>query len=421
VRRFLPGQPSLFVILTVSIVVGALVAALATAQAQFTSSVTNDRSTYYRLRVKLAYKSGPQDFDIVVGCNVRQINYAYGGRTYEAGLIPTVFGRRMSDGKGLVVRPPNACQGETTDNGRVQLDLLPVVVVYDNADRLDFGIAYLSEDAYESSLSELKFSGATIEKATKAEFDEFRRTQANLISRAKYHSSASADTLKRMGLPQVAERWAYMCESYARFRISVDLRELVRRYWPEERPDYWLTDSYDVEGKISAALRHSRSVESDRDSSPRPFLDFGNPGDSAADLGFPTRAGGGRVSGTRNSVPVSYYPAATDYRSDQWPSDRKDWQRYIREHGSFADINVAFRGASTRGFAYCFVTARGAPGASSQEIDSARRIVGRIDDERIVSKRAASGPAFRPHLIFERDEYVWTFFRLYLGSPGGDV
>jgi hypothetical protein len=419
--RLLPKRASLFTVLAASIVVGVLIAAFATAQAQLTSSVTNDRSTYYRLKVKLAYKGEPQDFDIVVGCNVRQINYAYGGRTYEAGLIPTVFGRRMSDGKGLVVRPPNACQGETTANGRVQPDLLPVIIVYDNADRLDFGIAYLSEDAYESLLSVLKFGGATIDKATKAEFDEFRRTQANLITRPKYHSSASADMLKRMGLPQVAERWAYMCESYARFRIPADLRELVRRYWPEERPNYWLTDSYDAESRVSAALRDSRAIENDRGTGPRPFLAFGNPGDSAADLGFPTRAGGGRVSPTRGGVPVSYYPSATDYRSDQWPSDRNDWPRYIREHRSFADVDVVFRGASTRGFAYCFVTARGAPGASSQEIDSAQRIVGRIDDERIVSKRAASGPAFRPHLVFERDEYAWMFFRLYLGSPGGDV
>lgn len=167
---------SLFAVVTASTVIGGLIAVLATAQAQLTSSVTDNRSTYFRLKVKLAYKGEPQDFDIVVGCNVRQINYAYGGRTYEPGLIPTVFGRRMSDGKGLVVRPPDACQGQTTDNGKVQPDLLPVVVVYENAETLDFGIAYLSEDAYESPLSVLKFGGATIEKATRAEFGlpEFR-------------------------------------------------------------------------------------------------------------------------------------------------------------------------------------------------------------------------------------------------------
>ena len=59
-----------------------------------------------------------------------------------------------------------AAAQQTTANGGVQPDLLPVIVVYDNPDTLSFGIAYLSEDAYESPLSALKFGGATIEKAT---------------------------------------------------------------------------------------------------------------------------------------------------------------------------------------------------------------------------------------------------------------
>ena len=131
--------------------------------------------------MKLAYKGEPQDFNIVVGCNVREIFYKEGGSTYEAGLIPSVFGRRMNDGRGLVVRPPRACRGETTANGQVEPDLLPVIVVYDNADTLDFGIAYLSEDAYESPLSVLKFGGASIEAATRADFDKFRREQTNSL------------------------------------------------------------------------------------------------------------------------------------------------------------------------------------------------------------------------------------------------
>jgi hypothetical protein len=411
----------------VAVIIGALLAVRSeTMQAllgrwSFVKSVTNDNSTYYRLKVKLAYKGEPQDFDIVVGCNVHQITYKDNSRTYEVGLIPTVFGRRMSDGKGLVVRPPNACRGETTANGRVQPDLLPLVIVYDNADRLDFGIAYLSEDAYESPLSVLKFGGATIEKATRPEFEAFRQTQANLVTRAKYHSAASANALKQLGLAQVAERWAYVCESYARFRIPADLRQSVARYWPAERPEYWLIDSYASESEVSFALRNSRSIENDRDSGPRPFLAFGNPGDGAADLGFPTRGGGGRVSATRGGVPESYYPVSTDYRSDQWPSERKDWTRYIQGHGSFADINVAFRGTSARGFAYCFATVRDAPPGNSQEIGPDQRIAGRVDDERISSKRVAVGPFLRPHLIFERDEYFWLFVRVFLGSPRGDV
>jgi hypothetical protein len=109
----------------------------------FVKSVQQDKGVYFRLKVNLTYKGEPQDFDIVVSCNARQISYGGGGRTYEAGLTPTVFGRRMDDGKGLVVRPPDACDGKTTKNGGVAPDLLPLIVVYDDADSLAFGTAYL--------------------------------------------------------------------------------------------------------------------------------------------------------------------------------------------------------------------------------------------------------------------------------------
>src|SRR3712207_6491895 len=77
----------------------------------FTKSVEQDRGVYFRLKVDLTYKGEPQPFDIVVGCNVLQINYKDNSRTREVGLIPALFGRRMRDGAGLVIKPPDACNG----------------------------------------------------------------------------------------------------------------------------------------------------------------------------------------------------------------------------------------------------------------------------------------------------------------------
>jgi hypothetical protein len=238
----------------------------------FVKSVEEDHGTYYRLKVKLTYKGEPQDFNIVVGCNVREIIYKDNSSTYEAGLIPTVFGRRMSDGKGLVVRPPNACDGQTTANGEVQPDLLPVVVVYDDAETLTFGIAYLSEDAYKNPLSVLKFGGATIEKATRAEFDEFRRAQPNLVKRESYHSTLDSDTeLKRLGFTHLTRSFGNNCQGYMRFRIPTELRELVRQRWPESRPKYWRADTYGAEKEITNELRRAQ-VPTDRPGDqPRPL------------------------------------------------------------------------------------------------------------------------------------------------------
>jgi hypothetical protein len=295
-RRFFgTGWPLKSVLLALS---GVLLAALAPVQAQLVESLKEDRSTYYRLKVKLAYKGEPQDFDIVVGCNVRQTFYKEGGRTYEAGLTLTVFGRRMSDGKALVVRPPNACRGETTANGRVQPDLLPLLIVYDNADRLDFGVAYLSEDAYESPLSVLKFGGATIETSVRAEFDHFRASHANVVKRELYHSALASDRdLAQMGLTRVERTWAHVCEGYERYLLGDQACSLLREHWPESRPRFWQPD-YGVERTLATAILDRRtSVHSDTaDRARHVAWSFG---DGAADLGLPTRTGGGLVAKTR--------------------------------------------------------------------------------------------------------------------------
>lgn len=423
-RRFFPKLPWFLIVVALAVIGGVLLAAHSEiAQAQTVKSITNDDSTYYRLKVKLTYKGDPQDFDITVGCNVRQIFYKEGGSTYEAGLIPTVFGRRMSDGKALVVRPPNACRGETTANGKVQPDLLPMVIVYDSADRLDFGVAYLSEDAYENPLSVLKFGGATIEKATRSEFDEFRRTQTNVLTRELYHSTTGR--YRELKLAQVDGRFAYACVAYARFRIPEAARSAVDTYWPNTHPRYWRPDTYEADSKLGEAIlsrkQGDRSQTDRPDDPPYPTRAFLPLSDEPVDLGLPTRARGGLVSVQRGAAPRSYYPAANDYRMDRWPRNRSDWPDYIAGRSDFADVDIDFRDGQSRGFGYCFASRAGAPDPELLKLEQSKRIVGRVDGQAITSKRGPLGPSTMPARIFERDEYVFVFVRIYLGSSGGDV
>ena len=370
----------------------------------FVRSIEDDRGTYYRLKVKLTYKGEPQDFDIVVGCNVRRITYKDGSGTYEAGLIPTVFGRRMSDGKGLVVRSPNACDGETTANGKVQPDLLPVVVVYDDADTLDYGIAYLSEDAYESPISVLKFEGATVESARRSDFDEFRRTQTNLVSRRSYWSAlAPPDVLKRMNIERVPKPWAHACEGYKRFRIPESARSLVRRHWPEEKPHYWVAETYPVESELGAAIFNGTRVQPDRVDDPVAESHYFGPYTQyEANYGMPTRAGGGTVKFS-GQLPAAYYPASSDFRIDYVPPD-----------GKFAPADITINGGKTRGFAYCFALAR----IQADTDPPSKRLLARVDGEEVTQGHQVLGS---PLLIFERDEYVLVFFRISLDSTRGDV
>jgi hypothetical protein len=389
-RRFILALVCLFTV-TAAIIGGALVVSSSEiALAQFVGSVTDD-GTYYRLKVKLTYKGGPQDFDIVVGCNVRQIFYKSGGSTYEAGLIPSVFGRRMSDGKGLVVRPPAACRGETTANHHVRPDLLPAVVVYDSADTLDFGTAYLSDDAYESPLSVLKFGGATIERATRAEFDAFRRTQENLVTRSIFWTGAAgADVLKRMNVQPAIKPFARLCEGYQRYDLSGEAQSLVRQYWPKGDPTYWAS-TYDAERALHSAIR-------------KQYLWFFTEG--AADFGMPRRGG-------------AFFPASSDYRLDRWPPDEKDWPGHAASVEKVADMHIDFRAGQTKGFAYC--SNRAFPDKDLNGALSAKRRFARFDESDVAAARAPRGPSFIPLWIMERDEYLFRYFYLSLGSVRGDV
>lgn len=230
----------------------------------FAKSATRDTGTYYRLKVKLSYKGETQDFDIVVGCDVRQINYMDGGRTVEIGLTPSVFGRRMGDGRGLVVRPPRACRGETTENGEVPPDLLPVIVVYDDAETLAFGTAYLSDDAYESPLSVLRFGGATIERADRAAFDQFRREQHNLVSRSSYHTASGVAALKEHGLPPARVPMGLGCYGYARFRLVGARKERVHEVWPADRPQFWKPINTEEQEAVDPLL-YGRPMQTDHE------------------------------------------------------------------------------------------------------------------------------------------------------------
>lgn len=387
----------------------------------FTQPVGQDHGTYYRLKVKLTYKGEPQDFDIVVGCNVLQINYKDGSNTYEVGLVPTVFGRRMSDGEGLVVRPPVACKGETTANGKVQPDLLPVVVVYDDADTLDFGVAYLSEDAYENSQSVLKFGGATIEKATRAEFDAFRRTQSNLVTPESYHSAVDSDAeLKRLNFTRRTHSFGRLCNAYKRFRVPEAALALVRKYWPNEKPNYWLPATQGAEHELREAIASSGPIQSDSTAdAARSWDAFRNIG--GADRGLMTRTGGGLVSPRRvDFYPPAFYPATNDFIAHWWPRDWTQWSKFVAAKDVFSTSTLSFDGGKMRGFAYCGTGVLPSL-EQKQAFDSARAKpkVFRVDGQTVMSKRpvAAAGDTW----IFERDESVFINLWIYLESTRGDV
>jgi len=389
----------------------------------FTRSVEVDRGTYFRLKVKVAYKGEPQDFDIVVGCNVRWTSYKDNSRTYEAGLVPTLFGRRMSDGAGLVVRPPDACGGETTANSGVPAEFIPIIIVYDDADTMGFGTGYMTEDAYASPLSVLDFGGATIESATNEDFDEFRAEQTNIVTPAMYFSDSQAD-LERHNLKAPPVRFGQRCFGYSRFRLIGERRTAAQGLWPEDRPQYWRLSSKDKSALIASRAELVQTDDPDAVSHTRyQFMRGVEP--DAPDFGAPTHTGNGLI-GPKGIYPPSVYPDLGAWVSRPPAERMNEGALEILRNGPRVLASIDFRGGQTKGFAYCWSPPSSLLSSGGYTGTEREAILGSYNDMSPVSlvdgtRIASSEPGATPAYIVERDEYLFRTFQISLDSTRGGV
>ncbi len=397
-------------------------ARLRTGRWSFTQSASTDTGTYFRLQVRVAYKDEPVDFDIVVGCNVKRTGYKDGSSSVEVGMVPAVFGKRMPDNKGLVVGVPDACGARYINEGWIPADLLPVMVVYDDANTLAFGTAYLTEDAYESPLSVLRFGWAEIKAATRQEFEAFRREQTNLVGRNTYHSgSMGVELLRARGL-DIALPFGGSCHAYKRFRIPEKLREQIRQAWPAERPRYWwpgYEQWFDTRELVQADI-----------GGPFQQLNYFQPGGSYSGRGIIRRSGGGVIQppvNQRQMAIASYYPLLSDRRAGKWPLKMDEWPEFITKNSPFMGENIDYRGGATRGFAYCYRMQTGDPGAQDlkkqREMQSLRvgaAALREVDGITVVGAPKTLGSDMLT--FFEGDEFFFRKVNVGISSATrGDV
>jgi hypothetical protein len=364
-------------------------------------STGDDRATYYRLKVNLAYKGEPLDFDIVVGCNVRVTTYKDNDRTVEVGVAPMAFGLKMKDGHGVVVRPPQACRGETTENGKVPVDLLPFVVTYENADQPWFGLGYASEDAYASPISELKFFGATISNATHEEWQAWRGTGApkNFVT----YELLGINERNRFDQPHWKPGFRAMsseCTGFSWVRLPEPVREGIRPYWPASKPRYWYPNE-----NTRSAFRAAGDYEGKK------VLFEGNPlreylPATEAIYGVARHKPGGLVVYTKHVV-GNVYPAASDLSLNRLTAEGElPAEIRAKSRKSWAEASVD---PKLKGFAYCDVV------NNIEDVPLAVRplgqtIVNRVNGEPINEDLMRVATNF--DYAFDRDEYVF-FYKSY--------
>lgn len=366
-----------------------------------TKKVEVDRGYFYRLIVNLAYKGEPLTFNIVVGCNVRTTIYKYNDRTVEMGVMPMAYGLRMKNGRGVVVRPPEACKGETTENGRVPATILPLVVTYENADEPWFGLAYASDDAYDSPRSELKFFNATISHATRPEWEEWRHSEApkNFV------------TYELLGMnpdePFNPPRWergrhfmAFDCQGFARLALPALAREIVRNHWPPGHPEYWYADN-----ATEVSLRRI----SDRKTDPPSYDGYRLVqylSKSVGSSGVPRRAPGGLIFYT-NTVAGPIYPARSDLTvSHLEPNGDFPANVLAKPKLVWAAAQVA---PDLQGFGYCD-RVRNIPNLPFDSRGPGAQYVNEVNGQPI--DESLHRPVNVPNFVFERDEYL-LLIRIY--------
>lgn len=376
------------------------------------ASSTEDRSVFYRLLSRYEHNGEAVDFDIVVGCAVRVTRYGDGSSSYDAFLDPVIYAKGTSDGGAVWQIVPSACEGETTENGKVPRDLLPGAVWFDSAKDFSFGTAYVTEDAFENPKSQLKFLGASILKATRAEWEAFQpAAKKNLVNPREFGSSLYNPTREEIAAnlwnKEALSAWLPTSKCYLVEKFDISDQAVIaaiRRKWPSSRPRFW-TLSDDELTELTQRVFPRQGVEVRG----VPSSDYFHLGAYQAQ-GFPTRARGGMLhsdGGWGSQLPHEIYPVKM--------GDGIPWLTSSIANADPIYAEVELDGGRARGFAYCYSTLRWPGGIRDAHLpDYHRRNFATKVDGVPISGEMEANPHYvdGPRFFFENDStyYLRTQF-----------
>jgi hypothetical protein len=395
------ASPAFAITTVVLLAVGTLF--LLSSGARGDTRTVEDRSVFFRLITKYQHADEVIDFNIVVGCAVRVNRWGDGDKSYDAFRDPAVYVKAIGGGHAVMQIVPSACRGETTENGEVPDDFLPGALWFESADDLSFGIAYVTEDAFESPGSKLKFLGASIVAATRAEYIAFEPIAAKNLMNPRplfaFLPLPTAEEFKEhLGDSRALTRiWPGLgCEAVLRLHLTDPAeRAVVAEYWPDSKPRYWMPTKQQLE-EIRKRIGIYTEVSVDgRDATAYSKLNY-NVGD-----GFPTRAQGG-VLGSKHrpwdKLPPTVFPIRRD-EGIPWVTSR-----YPTATTLYRDVELA--DGKNRGLVYCFAWVPGqylrVPAYLNGKFET------RVDGEPVFGEASDTRmPRDRPWPFFERDEYFY--------------
>jgi hypothetical protein len=362
------------------------------------------------LKAKYTHDGEPIDFDIVAACSIRIDRYKSGDSGFLAARYPRFFVKETQDGHAVMQIVPAPCRGETTSGGRVPGDFLPGVIWFEKPGDYRFGVGYFTEDAFENPKSQLKFLGASIEKATSADWEAFKNIASNNEGmRRRYYDRPpytyeEAQRIADAGGREVEAAFARGCTGIARYALSDAAREIVRKHWPKGQPRFWAPEERRTgpwaELKI---LERSTPILANR----RRYIDH-LINTVFVSAGFPTRTGGGMIGrGSPKIFPPEIFPLSQD-RGVPWVfSESVSKSQYL-----YKDVQVDT--GPGKGFLYCYTNLTPGKGQLKRPIpdyrDRESRI--RVDGEPVVTPDRKHWSW--PNPFYERDEYIYFKFAISL-------
>jgi hypothetical protein len=377
--------------------------------ASVAQTYSKDAGYFYRFKAGFEVKDTGErlDFDYVVACNIRLTRWRDGGLSDDTTFSPRVMVKATAGGHAVMLKTLNECSGLTSEDDDVPPDVLPIAVWFDSVEDLSNGLAYVSEDAYDSPRGKLRFHGARVERATRADWEAWRKAEADqYVQRGALPGPWGYDYPgddQRRGLV----RYVSTCNGYRRLKLPEVIRAKIRPFWPSERPRFWAPPN-EAGSRINTLLNDGSVAEPPGVSGW--IRRFGTPssGSGVESSGVPVRSG--RWVQRRPHVP-SRWPTE-NYPFLQPPMISADPMQAPAPTAP-ADVYVHkldFRDGALNGFAACHVV--GGPDRLIDPVDPGwkrKAHVLMVDDQPVRRIEGGFG-LLRPAFMFERDEYVFIQF-----------
>jgi hypothetical protein len=374
---------------------------------------SKDAGYFYRFRAAFEIKDTGErlDFDYVVACNIRVTRWRDGGLSDDSTFSPRVMVMATAGGQAVMLKTLNKCSGLTSQNGDVHPDILPLAIWFDSVDDLANGLGYVSEDAYDNVLGKLKFHGARIDLATRADWEAWRKKAADVYEqRGALPGPWGYDYPDNLN-ERNPDNGKYVsgCAGYRRLKLPEIIRDKVHQLWPSARSGYWAAPN-ELEREVGNVMQDYSVKE------PAGVVGwlrrFGSPssGDGLSTSGLPVRSGRRvqRAPHTPSRWPTETYPLL-------WPPMTSAVPMTVPMPTGPADTYVhklEFRGGALNGFAACNSRKDAFLGAISEVDPGARskRHVFMVDGHQVIETSGGNIFMLAPLFIFEGGEYVFIRF-----------